>query len=178
MNVEPASEETQPDLSAKGIWQQWPGESDKSYTAFTQYLQLGSDASMQEVADKTGKKPSSLYNLSSRYEWATRATAHRQHFQAIAHDAMEKATSKSAGLWATRGEVWREQNWESFQKLNFWCHQAVNHALTKPVVEMAPYEVQGLLSLAPKLGHQAAIFGSTPKVERDINSDPAILLMR
>ena len=48
-------DESNLDLSAKGIWQPLPNETPGSYAAFAKYLDLGLDASLQQVADATGK---------------------------------------------------------------------------------------------------------------------------
>src|SRR3954451_22677688 len=86
-------EEATLDLSAQGVWQPLPNETAHSYGAFTRYLELGLDATLQQVAQVTGRSLSSLCALSARHHWIERATAYRQH---VAHTFLVQANRERA----------------------------------------------------------------------------------
>ena len=79
MNEDFKPEENKADLSAKGIWNKLPTESVSSYAAFTAFIELGADASLQQVADKVGRSYGAVSMLSSRHLWMERAEAWRIH---------------------------------------------------------------------------------------------------
>ena len=178
MKTEPTSDDKL-DLSPKGSWHQLPNESAKAYGAFTKYLDLGQGCPLKEVAAQTGLSLSSVWNLSSRYQWSARAYALRQHFAAITCQALDKATEKATELWAARQQLLREQDWECSQSLNAFCQQAIHQHLSKSEVEAEPYEIRGLMQLASKLGHQAtAPDPSQGENPLDRKNDPLVRMLQ
>src|SRR4051794_39445447 len=129
MSTDTECDEPKLDLSAKGPWQQLSTETNKAYAAFTQYLEMGPDVTQKDVAAKLGKTLSTIWNLSHRHQWVSRAAAWRQHLAAITAHALEKATRKTVELWAMRENALRELEWESAEKVNSFCVQALNQHL-------------------------------------------------
>ena len=96
MQQTPDPEEIQLDLSAKGIWQKRSDESASSYAVFSLYLKLGDDATLKQVADKSGRTPAAVAMLSSRYHWQVRAQAWRTHLANLASPASNGKPSRIA----------------------------------------------------------------------------------
>src|SRR3954464_134412 len=113
MISEPTFEAPAVELSEKGPWQQMANESTKAFATFSEFLELGPDASLQDVVAKTGKSLSAVRSLSSRFQWFARAAAWRQHFAAIKGHALQRATEKTVELWAMREQALRELEWEN-----------------------------------------------------------------
>ena len=140
MSTQIVPDDLAPDLSAKGIWQPLPRESSHAHAAFTLYLELGPDASLRQVAEKTGKSLDAICQLSSRHQWMERAAAYRHHVSQTSLAAIEHDRAKQAQLWRTRINVFREHQWEALQRMMIIHRQAGNHLLAKPDKEIAFYE--------------------------------------
>src|SRR3954452_18228836 len=156
LNSGPTPEEATLDLSAKGVWQPLPNETAHSYGAFTRYLELGLDATLQQVSQVTGRSLSSLCALSARHHWIERATAYRQH---VAHTFLVQANrerAKQTELAQLRDQLHRQQMWEDAQLLRELARKAVAQRLSSPVVDMAAYEIKGRFELGFRLGKGAS----------------------
>jgi hypothetical protein len=149
------STEPKPDLSAQGIWQRLAGESAASHTAFCASLELGPDATLQVVANQTGRTLTAIRHLSSRYSWRERAAAWRQHTASIAFAAMETQTVQNEKLWAHRREALRELQWEDSEKLRELYHNGLNQLANDPHTKLKVPELLAFMRLAFKLGHDA-----------------------
>src|SRR5713101_1954622 len=88
--------------TTKQLWDQQPGESPKAFASFMQYLESGPEATLQQIAETTGKSLQAIWHLSSRHHWLERAAAWRQHLASIACAASERATNQNSALWAVR----------------------------------------------------------------------------
>jgi len=63
----------------KKPWEQWPDETDLSYSYFISYLEIGPGRSLPKVCQKYTKKDSYISQLkkwSSKYDWVERASAY------------------------------------------------------------------------------------------------------
>ncbi len=54
-------------------YEQLEAETAKSYKIFTEFLQLGSDRTVEETAKIAGKSSAAVYPLSSKHNWSDRA---------------------------------------------------------------------------------------------------------
>jgi hypothetical protein len=117
MNQDISDDNPQPDLSAKGVWQRLPQESQGAYSAFATFLELGPDVTLREVAEKLGRTFDAVRHLSRRYHWMERAAAYRQHFSNASLLAAESQHAKQAELLRMRDRFFRQQLWETSQTL-------------------------------------------------------------
>jgi len=155
MSEELSSEDVKPDLSSKGIWQPLPQESPGSYTAFTTYLELGPDSTLEDVAEKTGRSLHAIRHLSARHHWMERAAAYRQHFSNTTLAAAQRERAKQAELSQMRDHIFRQQLWEASQSLLMACRKSLNKLLDDPKGKVAAYELASLYNLGLKLGCRA-----------------------
>src|SRR4051794_37143368 len=175
MNTEPTNElDDKTDFSAKGIWQQLPGESTDSHSAFVSYLRLGFDATLSDVAESTGRSYKAIKHLSWRHKWLERAAAWRQHLDVAALTSLEGENLQAQKLWATRLETTRQRRWDRLQKLDMVCDQALNKLVSNPDAEVAPYELAGMLRLTGECEDRAIAHVPEPEVTPDKSSDPII----
>src|SRR5207253_2873098 len=56
----------------KELWRRRPDESAKAFSEFMDYLELGPDATLEEMAAKLGKSPEAVWKMSSRHHWMKR----------------------------------------------------------------------------------------------------------
>lgn len=127
------------------VWDRLPDESQDAFAAFTAYLQLGSDATLLDVAAKTAKSHGAIRNLSSRHNWSERAAAWRQHVAGAALAAVKSDTIENERLWNLRLQVARERRWERLQKAELLADQLLNKYINDPDAEMPAYVLPQLL---------------------------------
>jgi hypothetical protein len=157
MNTEiPAEEPANLDLSAKGIWQPLPAETSHSYVAFTEYLKLGLDGTLQQVADATGKSLTAVYALSARHDWMDRAAAYRQNVSQTYLASVERQRARQTELCQMRDQLLRQELWEDHQSLRAICRENLQLLRTDPAkATIAPYALKGLFELVFKFGKAA-----------------------
>jgi hypothetical protein len=177
MNIEsPATENPVPEKIS--IWQRLPGETAEAFEAFGLYLELGFDASLSRVAEKTGKTYGAIKNLSWRHQWSQRAVAWRQHLANTAFAGVQRDVAKNVELWSDRQQILREQEWERSQRLDMFCSEALSNLLAHPEAKVSAYELGPLLRLASQAARHAVTPPAVEDVVPDINSDPIIIEAR
>lgn len=77
-------------------WERQQNESDKAFTAFRLYLDLGDARSLRTVNRQLSKSLTIISRWSSRWGWPDRVAAYRKHLNEIADQAREKETAKQA----------------------------------------------------------------------------------
>lgn len=93
-------------------FEQQPKESSKAFAAFSLYLGLGSERSIEIVRLKLGKSSRLIQKWSSRWRWAERLRAYELHMAAIEREATEALARRTATERAKRREVIQEEEWE------------------------------------------------------------------
>jgi len=90
-----------------------PGETPRAFGAFVAYYQLGQTRSLAAVAEALGENPDTLKVWSSRHRWRERIGELQTGLLAN-HLAAEQQLSTD---WTRRVQEFRQQKWESGQKL-------------------------------------------------------------
>jgi hypothetical protein len=90
-------------------------ESAKAFAAFSIYLALGSERSLEIVRQKCGKSSRLIQRWSSRWNWGERVRAYEENLAAIEQKATEAlATERAAERLKRQGEQldeeWRNRN--------------------------------------------------------------------
>src|SRR4051812_28916338 len=132
MTTPPTPEEPNLDLSGPGPWQPLPNEATHSYSAFTKYLELGLDATLEQVAQVTGRSLSSVCGLSARHHWMDRAAAYRQHASQLYMAAVQRERARQTELAQMRDQLFRQEMWEDHQTLRAICREAIQSLRTDP----------------------------------------------
>jgi hypothetical protein len=136
-------------------FEQQPNESAKAFSAFSLYLSLGPERSLEAVGRKLGKSTALLERWSARWRWAQRLAAHAAHLAAAEREATEALARGNAAQWLTRQQSLREEEW----RLHEECIAAGREAL-KRFYERGKGATLGdvarLLELASKLGRLAS----------------------
>src|SRR6185503_3679767 len=141
--TEPVSSAEVPlDLSSKGVWQRQPNETLSSYAAFTTFLELGLDATLQQVADATSKKLTAILSLSARHHWMDRAAAWRAHVSHAYLADAQRERARQTELAQLRDRLLRQEMWEDHQTLRAFCREGLNQLRTDPAnARVAGYEI-------------------------------------
>lgn len=135
----------------KHDFEQLPTESVKAFAAFSLYLSLGNDRSLEAVSRKLGKCKALMERWSSRHRWVARTDAYVRHLAKVEADAQTALVRQKAAEWGTRQQTLREEEWTIHEE----CIRAAREAL-KRFYERGKGATLGdiarLLDLASKLG--------------------------
>lgn len=136
-------------------WQLQPGESQKAFLAFQEYLELGTNATIKNVAEKTGCSFDSIENFCHRHHWRERAAAWRHHLAQLQSQPLEQLAAASSTLWAQRAQTLRQQQWEFAQNLAQLGQELFLQLLDGKGAAPRPDEVSRIYNTAAKLARQA-----------------------
>ncbi len=104
------------DLNMAREFEQQPKESAKAFAAFSVYLNMGAERSLEAVGRKLGKSGGLVQRWSSRWRWAERVDAHAAHLATVEREAVEVAARGKAAEWAKRQDEVRQREWEMHEK--------------------------------------------------------------
>lgn len=92
-------------------FEQQPKESNKAFAAFSMYLSLGPERSLEAVRKKCGKSARLIHRWSSRWRWTERVAAYASHLAMVEREATEALARSKSAVWLTRKEEEREEEW-------------------------------------------------------------------
>ncbi|HEX2973146.1 MAG TPA: hypothetical protein VHP11_12490 [Tepidisphaeraceae bacterium] len=98
-------------------WEQQPGETDRSFLAFTAYLALGPGRSLGKASQATHRTKDQLAHWSTRWRWRARALAYHAHLSAIERKATEALVAAKSHDWLAMHEQVRRQAWAEAEDL-------------------------------------------------------------
>jgi len=134
------------------IFEQQERESDKAFTAFKTYLELGAERSLAVVADKLGKSKTMIERWSRRFDWPARVQAHTAHLTEVERKAAEAVAIQNGVDWAKRQEEHREDEWQTRTELIGLAREAIERWKKNPARCGTLEGIARLLDLASKLG--------------------------
>jgi hypothetical protein len=108
-------------------FEQQPKESHKAFAAFSLYLSLGPQRSLEEVGRKLGKSKVLMERWSSKFDWLARVQSHAAHMAVVEREATEALARASAAEWGKRQQEVRQEEWE----LHAECIRAGKEALKR-----------------------------------------------
>ena len=165
------------DLSGNGIWQRLPNESPGSYAAFADYLELGAQSTLEELADKIGRSPQSVRHLSWRHNWMDRAAAYRQHVSQTHLASVQRERARQTELSQMRDQIFRQELWEQRQTIRAVIRKGFNALLDDSNSKIAAYELARLMDIDFKSGARATAptgFSSDGPVPASPDFDAAV----
>lgn len=137
------------------VFEQQPKESAKAFAAFSVYLSLGEQRSLDAAGKKVGKSTTLMERWSRKFDWPARAQAHASHMAVVEREATEALVRGKAATWLARKELVKEEEWEIHDE----CIRAGREAL-KRFYERGRGATLGdiarILDLASKLGRLAS----------------------
>ena len=133
------------------VFEQQTKESAKAFAAFSLYLGMGPERSLEAVRLKCGKSARLIQRWSSRWQWAERVQAYAGRMALVEREATEALARGKAAEWLTRQQTVREEEWSIHDD----CIKAGREAL-KRFYERGKGATLGdiarMLELASKLG--------------------------
>jgi hypothetical protein len=135
----------------KQTFEQQEKESAKAFAAFSLYLSLGDERSLEAVSRKLGKCKALMERWSRQHRWVERTDAYVRHFAEVEAQAKTALVRQKAVEWGNRQQSLREEEWTIHEE----CIRAAREAL-KRFYERGKGATLGdvarLLDLASKLG--------------------------
>src|SRR5437868_2457637 len=98
------------------IFEQQAKESAKAFAAFSVYLGMGSERSLEAVRVKCGKSSRLIQRWSSRWKWAERVRAYADRLAVVEREATEALAREKAAEWLKRQQSLRQTEWEMHEK--------------------------------------------------------------
>src|SRR5437899_11020667 len=91
-------------------------ESAKAFAAFSVYLGMGPERSLEAVAQKVTKSSRLLKRWSRKFDWPGRVRAYADRLAAVEREATEALAREKAAEWLKRQQTLRETEWEMQEK--------------------------------------------------------------
>jgi len=155
------------------MFEQQPKESAKAFAAFSVYLGMGADRSLEGVRVKCGKSSRLIQRWSSRWKWAERVQAYAERLATVEREATEALAREKAAEWLKRQQALRQTEWEMHEK----CIAAAKRGLAAFEAREKVYanlaDISRILEVASKLGRLASGM-ATDKTEVSGNDGGAI----
>jgi hypothetical protein len=108
-------------------FEQQPKESAKAFSAFSLYLGMGPERSLEAVRVKCGKSSRLIQRWSSRWKWAERVEAHVAHLAGVEREASEVLVRGLAAERVKRQQALLEEEWAVHEE----CIRAGREALKR-----------------------------------------------
>jgi len=135
---------------------QQPSESDKAFSAFRQYLDMGPTRSLAALAKELGKTKRSLEYLSRSYAWTTRVQAHAAHVAVLERESVEQLIREKFPEWLRRQQDLREQEWALHQKCLVAAQRALDAFIARDTVTVSLGEIARIIEVASRIARLAS----------------------
>ena len=89
-------------------FEQQPRESVKAFAAFSLYLSMGPERSIEECARKLLKSSRLLRRWAQKFDWSGRVQTHAAHLAVVEREAIEAVARGKAAEWESREQKLRE----------------------------------------------------------------------
>jgi hypothetical protein len=141
-------------------FEQQPRESNKAFAAFSLYLSLGPERSLDVVRKKLGKSARLIQRWSGKYDWTERVSAHGAHLAIVEREAIEAAARGKAAEWSSREQKLRETEWEMHEKAIAAAKKGLDAYMERDKVYANLADIARMLEIASKLGRLATGLGT------------------
>lgn len=141
-------------------FEQQPRESAKAFAAFSLYLSLGPQRSMDAVSRKAAKSIPLLKRWSRKFDWAGRVAAHGAHLAIVEREAIEAAARGKAAEWASREQKLRETEWAMHERAIAAAKRGLDAYMEREKVYANLTDIARMLEIASKLGRLATGLGT------------------
>jgi hypothetical protein len=141
------------------IFEQQPRESAKAFAAFSLYLSLGPQRSLDAVSQKSAKSIPLLKRWSRKYDWSGRVAAHGAHLAVVEREAIEAVARGKAVEWGAREQKLKETEWRLHERAIAAAEKALDAFMDKEKVYANLADIARMLEIASKLGRLATGLG-------------------
>ena len=140
-------------------FEQQPRESNKAFAAFSLYLSLGPERSLDVVRKKLGKSARLIQRWSGKFDWTERVAAHGAHLAIVEREAIEAAARGKAAEWESREQKLRETEWAMHEAAIAAAKKGLAAYMDREKVYANLADIARMLEIASKLGRLATGLG-------------------
>jgi hypothetical protein len=126
------------------IWERQPGETNRAFAAFAEYLQMGPSRSLAKLGQKLGKTTQHLEAWSVRNDWQRRVAAFSRHETKVINDRIVEGVAAMRERQAIVG-----------QQLQARAQQRILRMTETEINELHPTEATGMLRVGAELERSA-----------------------
>jgi hypothetical protein len=141
-------------------FEQQPNESAKAFAAFSLYLSLGPQRSLDAVSQRSAKSIPLLKRWSRKYDWSDRVAAHAAHLAVVEREAIEAAARGKAAEWEKREQQLRETEWTMHERAIAAAKRGLDAYMEREKVYANLADIARMLEIASKLGRLATGLGT------------------
>jgi hypothetical protein len=141
-------------------FEQQPRESNKAFAAFSLYLSLGAERSLDVVRKKLGKSARLIQRWSGKFDWTERVAAHGAHLAVVEREAIEAAARGKAAEWSSREQKLRETEWAMHEAAIAAAKKGLAAYMEREKVYANLADIARMLEIASKLGRLATGLGT------------------
>ncbi len=134
-------------------------ESGKAFAAFTVYLNLGEQRSIEAAAKKLRKSRTLLERWSKKFDWWARVQAQGRHLAVVEREATEALVRGRAEQWLKRQEILKEREWAMHEKAIAAAERGLKSYMEREKVYANLADIARMLEVASKLGRLASGLG-------------------
>ena len=136
-------------------FEQQPKETGKAFGAFSLYLNMGPERSLEGVRVKCGKSSRLIQRWSSRWKWTERVEAHTAYLATVEREAVEVVARGKAAEWAAREQQLRETEWAMHERAVAAAKRGLDAYMAREKVYANLADIARMLEIASKLGRLA-----------------------
>jgi len=169
---EPATSPPTPPPGSPAALPRLAAEPPRAFSAFITYFQLGLARSLQAVADSLDIPLPTLKRWSSRFNWAQRIQSFNSGL--LNHEARAQADHHrlNHAAWAARLDSFREQEWETSQKLLAAVQCFLESFDDEDLKRMTLSQVSRAFRISSTIGRLALSGAQLPPEKPDSTTDP------
>ena len=137
-------------------FEQQARESDKAFAAFSLYLNMGPERSLETVAQKLARSSRLIKRWSAKFDWPARVAAHAAHLATVEREAVEVVARGKAVEWGKRQQEIREREGEMHEKCIAAARRGLDAFVEREKVYANLADIARILEVASKLGRLAS----------------------
>ena len=142
------------------MFEQQPRESAKAFAAFSLYLSLGAERSIEECARKLLKSSRLLRRWAQRFDWPARVAAYAAHLAVVEREAIEATVRGRAAIWESREQALKETEWAMHERAIAAAKRGLDEYMKREKVYANLADIARMLEIASKLGRLATGLGT------------------
>jgi hypothetical protein len=137
-------------------FEQQPRESSKAFAAFSLYLGLGPQRSLEAVADKLGKSKRMMEKWSKRHAWGARVLAQSEYLAGLEREATGGLVRAKANEWLARQQKLREAEWSMHEQCIAAARRGLAAFMDREKIYANLADIARMVEVASKMGRLAS----------------------
>jgi len=138
------------------MFEQQPRESGKAFAAFSLYLSLGPQRSLEAVATQLGKSKTLMERWCKRHAWVARVQAQSEYLSGLEREATGGLVRAKANEWLERQQQLREAEWDMHEQCIAAARRGLAAYMEREKVYANLADIARMVEVASKMGRLAS----------------------